>query len=142
MTDKLVVTENSDGSWQWSMGRQGYRNVSGTESSCDHAIKVGSNYIREHAVIEIKRLPSEPKYTPGLWKVEHKLSCPISVYAPGGSQYHIANVFQGEADAHLISAAPEMLEVCRTIAKVQWTTEGQANVIKAAKSAIDKAEGK
>ena len=93
---------------------------------------------------------SEEKHTPGPWLVSGRCS------VRGSAKEYIAraNWFNGEANARLISAAPELLEaLIEVTASLAWNAHGEcraihdgpimpsAMAIEVAKAAIAKAKG-
>lgn len=85
----------------------------------------------------------QSKHTPGPWKQEYE----------GGSISQSSNIHkiivydegkfdneEGQANARLIAAAPELLEACKTVLKgTEYMTQDDFNLIK---SAIARAEGR
>ena len=94
------------------------------------------------------------KHTPGPWSINRsKNGYPYQIYAANGT--HVRSVTrwaalsvpalpEGEANAHLIAAAPDLLAACKEIATDRWpdlTLQEQADRLKRANAAIRKAEG-
>lgn len=90
----------------------------------------------------------EAKHTKGPWEVD---SVPLELGSGEfltvqtvGDGPHIAFVFSDmEADAHLIAAAPDLLAACQALLKeYEPGCIGEHDVVRRAKAAIAKAEGK
>lgn len=94
---------------------------------------------------------SSLKHTPGPWVVTKDLNCNVirgaeeTRRAACGTEFpwrdYVASTWGGanEANAHLIAAAPEMLELLQEIAKGGWNN--QFWVIEKARATIAKATG-
>ncbi len=93
---------------------------------------------------------TSPAHTAGPWEVKKALSGSLCIR--NGYGFYLAEIFQGEgikeeieANARLIAAAPELLDVCKMMLPYLDHVVGQSNTNKArtnAQAAIAKAEGK
>ena len=89
------------------------------------------------------------KHTPGPWVLD-ELAYGHDIHAPEACWYvatatdpeMVWGAIVREADAHLISAAPELLEALENLLKVHEGKDGtQHNAVDIARAAIAKAEG-
>ena len=96
---------------------------------------------------------SEPKFTPGPWKVgrPHNEDVPSAIngwnYYPiyyGNDEEQVCDIVYNKADAALIAAAPEMYEALEKIADINpytITSEVAYEIIDIAGAALRKARG-
>lgn len=80
-------------------------------------------------------------HTPGPWRANG-----LQIEAPVGLQGWHATVAvcdeEGEGDALLMAAAPELLEACKTIISAYENADVVPNALDAAYAAVNKAEGR
>lgn len=90
------------------------------------------------------------KHTPGPWEVAGPAGAGVMISAPTSPTSYIAVVYgprvnpSSEADAHLISAAPDLLEALKRIVadyKCYELNEDATESVRIALAAIAKAEG-
>ena len=93
---------------------------------------------------------SEMKHTPGPWFVDHEFTG--DVYSEG-PRYEIATAWregrhkgpptsEGAMNAHLIAAAPNLLEACRLLVDADGGAMSYSDRVNLARHAIAKAEGR
>jgi hypothetical protein len=97
---------------------------------------------------------SEPKHTPGPWKIATAMNRGVTflfIFGPNQEEICVSGVSQEKiddqqkADANLISAAPDLLAACKlahAYLEGGGTVSEWPDVFAALLSAIEKAEGK
>ena len=82
---------------------------------------------------------SETKHTPGPWCYIVNIKGKFGIYPEGEKLF--LTLTDHEANARLIAAAPELLEVCKQVCGRSDVSCGLPRVISNAQAAIAKAEG-
>ena len=101
----------------------------------------------------MKTLKAKATHTPGPWSIvnwgeatDHPYIVPAKENPETQRESKICDVYnpESEANARLIAAAPELLELCKEAVEVYYDAglDNTDHVVKRMKSAIAKAEGK